>query len=79
MSRVGNSPILIPEGVNVQINPKDVIISGKLGSLTQTYDTISVEKKENQLTRMIAPKQRPLRWARHELHLMHLIRNHSER
>ena len=49
MSRVGNSPILIPEGVNVQINPKDVIISGKLGSLTQTYDTISVEKKENQL------------------------------
>ena len=49
MSRVGNSPILIPEGVNVQINPKDVIISGKLGSLTQTYDTISVEMKENQL------------------------------
>ena len=49
MSRVGNSPILIPEGVNVQINPKDVIISGKLGSLAQTYDTISVEKKENQL------------------------------
>ena len=49
MSRVGNSPILIPEGVNVQINPKDVVISGKLGSLTQTYDTISVEKKENQL------------------------------
>ena len=49
MSRVGNSPILIPEGVNVQINPKDVIISGKLGSLTQTYDTISLEKKENQL------------------------------
>ena len=49
MSRVGNSPILIPEGVNVQINPKDVIISGKLGSLNQTYDTISVEKKENQL------------------------------
>jgi large subunit ribosomal protein L6 len=49
MSRVGNSPILIPEGVNVQINPLDVIISGKLGSLTQTYDTILVEKKENQL------------------------------
>ena len=49
MSRIGNSPILIPEGVNVQINPKDVIISGKLGSLTQTYDTISVEMKENQL------------------------------
>ena len=49
MSRIGNNPILIPDGVNVQINPSEIIISGKLGSLTQRFDTISVEQKENQI------------------------------
>jgi large subunit ribosomal protein L6 len=49
MSRIGNNPILIPDGVNVQINPSEIIISGKLGSLTQSFDTISVEQKENQI------------------------------
>jgi large subunit ribosomal protein L6 len=49
MSRIGNNPILIPDGVNVQINPSEIIVSGKLGSLTQSFDTISVEQKENQI------------------------------
>ena len=49
MSRIGNSPILIPDGVNVQISPDEVIVSGKLGTLNQIYDCVSVEQKENEI------------------------------
>ena len=49
MSRIGNSPILIPDGVNVQINANELVVSGKLGTLTQSYDTISVTQNENVL------------------------------
>ncbi len=49
MSRIGNSPILIPDGVNVQINSDELVVSGKLGTLTQSYDTISVTQNENVL------------------------------
>ena len=49
MSRIGNSPILIPDGVNVQINSGELVVSGKLGTLTQSYDTISVTQNENVL------------------------------
>jgi large subunit ribosomal protein L6 len=49
MSRVGNSPIAIPEGVNVDIKPHELVISGKLGSLTQDYDGVSVSVTENNL------------------------------
>ena len=49
MSRIGNSPILIPDGVNVQINPNELVVSGKLGTLTQSYDTINVTQNDNVL------------------------------
>jgi large subunit ribosomal protein L6 len=49
MSRVGNSPIAIPEGVNVDIKPHELVISGKLGSLTQDYDGVSVSVTDNNL------------------------------
>jgi large subunit ribosomal protein L6 len=49
MSRIGNSPILIPDGVNVQINSDELVVSGKLGTLTQSYDTISVTQNDNVL------------------------------
>ena len=47
MSRVGNNPILIPDGVNVQINPGEVVVSGKLGTMNQSYDCVVVEQKNN--------------------------------
>ena len=55
MSRIGNSPILIPEGVNVQISPDEVIISGKLGTLNQSYDCVSVEQKAVSYTHLTLP------------------------
>ena len=49
MSRVGNNPISVPEGVNIEILEDSIKVSGKLGSLTQDFDGISVSKIEDQL------------------------------
>ena len=49
MSRIGNNPIVVPEGVNVEIHSDYVKVSGKLGTLSQKFDGVSVSKEENQL------------------------------
>ena len=49
MSRIGNNPIVVPEGVNVEIHSDSVKVSGKLGTLSQNFDGVSVAKEENQL------------------------------
>ena len=49
MSRIGNNPISIPEGVSVEIKPTLFSVKGKLGDLSQSYDTVSVEQVENTL------------------------------
>lgn len=49
MSRIGNNPIVVPEGVNVEIHADSVKVSGKLGTLSQNFDGVSVSKDENQL------------------------------
>ena len=46
MSRIGKSPITIPEGVTVTIQPSLITVRGKLGELTQEYDTVTVTEKE---------------------------------
>ena len=49
MSRIGNSPISIPEGVSIEIQPKLLIVKGKLGELSQKFDEITIEKVDNEL------------------------------
>ena len=49
MSRIGNSPITIPEGVSVEIQPNLFTVKGKLGELSQSYDLVSIEQSENTL------------------------------
>ncbi len=45
MSRVGKKPIEIPKGVKVDINGRDIKISGPKGNLsTQIHERISVER-----------------------------------
>jgi large subunit ribosomal protein L6 len=46
MSRVGNNPVAIPEGVSVDIQPGVVIVKGKLGELEQPYDGVTFEQQE---------------------------------
>ena len=40
MSRIGNNPISVPEGVNIEIHEDSIKVSGKLGSLTQDFDGV---------------------------------------
>ena len=49
MSRIGNNPISVPEGVNIEIHEGSIKVSGKLGSSTQDFDGVSVSKVEDQL------------------------------
>ncbi|MGB0790506.1 MAG: 50S ribosomal protein L6 [Flavobacteriaceae bacterium] len=43
MSRIGNNPISIPDGVTVTIADQTITVTGKLGELTQEFDTVSIE------------------------------------
>ena len=50
MSRVGKSPIAIPEGVTVEIQPNVITVKGKLGELSQEYSDVSFDLQDNVLT-----------------------------
>ena len=50
MSRVGNNPVAIPDGVTVDIQADKVIVKGKLGELEQPYDGVSFEQNEGTIT-----------------------------
>ena len=49
MSRVGNSPILIPEGVTVDLKPNHIVVKGKLGELDLIFHDIEVTLKEKNI------------------------------
>jgi large subunit ribosomal protein L6 len=46
MSRIGNNPVAIPEGVTVEINDNVITVKGKLGELTQEFDGVSVKVED---------------------------------
>lgn len=50
MSRIGKMPVVIPSGVDVNINGNTVTVKGPKGTLTQTvHPNIKVEKKDNEI------------------------------
>jgi large subunit ribosomal protein L6 len=46
MSRIGNNPVAIPEGVTVDVKDNLVTVKGKLGELTQPYDTVEIKVED---------------------------------
>ena len=50
MSRIGNSPIKVPEGVNVNLQDRKIIVSGKLGSMEQKFDGVKINFENNLIT-----------------------------
>jgi large subunit ribosomal protein L6 len=46
MSRVGNNPIASPEGVVVDIHSNQITVKGKLGELSQPYDTVTFSQED---------------------------------
>jgi large subunit ribosomal protein L6 len=49
MSRIGKSPVAIPEGVTVEINGNVVTVKGKLGELSQKMDEIAIKNEDGTL------------------------------
>lgn len=55
MSRIGKIPVEVPAGVNVELNGRNVNISGTKGSLELTHNpSVSVEQQENKI--IVSPK-----------------------
>ncbi|MCV6631346.1 MAG: 50S ribosomal protein L6 [Flavobacteriaceae bacterium] len=50
MSRIGNSPISIPEGVTVEVKGNVVTVKGKMGELTQEISGVTVEQEDGTLS-----------------------------
>jgi len=48
MSRIGNNPIAIPEGVTIDIKDNLITVKGKLGELTQEFSGVSVKIEDGQ-------------------------------
>lgn len=57
MSRVGIYPVNIPEGVDLQVNHREIAVKGKLGSLNwQVPADVEFEHKDGQVT--FSPRNR---------------------
>jgi large subunit ribosomal protein L6 len=55
MSRIGNFPIDVPKGVEVQFSPTEVSVKGPLGTLKQRLsDQVKLERVEDQLQFKVA-------------------------
>ncbi|MEP1487053.1 MAG: 50S ribosomal protein L6 [Algibacter sp.] len=49
MSRIGNNPVAIPEGVTVDVKDNVVTVKGKLGELTQSYDSVEIKVEDGNI------------------------------
>ena len=51
MSRIGKKPVVIPNGVTININGSSVVVKGPKGELETTFDSrIGIEIKDSELT-----------------------------
>ena len=46
MSRVGKNPIIIPEGVSVEISDNKIVVKGKLGEIEQEFSDVTININE---------------------------------
>jgi len=46
MSRIGNSPVAIPEGVTVEVNDNVITVKGKMGELTQNFSEVNIKVED---------------------------------
>ena len=44
MSRIGKNPIIIPEGVSVEISESLITVKGKLGEISQEYSNVEISE-----------------------------------
>lgn len=49
MSRIGKSPISIPEGVTITMEDNTITVKGKLGELSQELQEVTVKQEDGQI------------------------------
>ena len=49
MSRIGNNPVAIPEGVTVTVADNTLTVKGALGELTQDFSAVDIKVEEGQV------------------------------
>ncbi len=49
MSRIGNSPVTIPDGVDVKIKGNLITVKGKLGELSQKFEDVEVKQEDGEI------------------------------
>ncbi len=67
MSRIGNSPISIPEGVTVEVNENIVTVKGKLGELSQEFSNVEIKVEDGTLN-ITRPSDSKTHKAKHGLY-----------
>ena len=67
MSRIGNNPISIPEGTQVEVKDNVITVKGKLGELTQEFDEVEIKVEEGQIL-VTRPSESKTHKAKHGLY-----------
>ncbi|MFD0932701.1 50S ribosomal protein L6 [Psychroflexus salinarum] len=67
MSRIGYSPVSIPEGVTVDLTDDTITVKGKLGELKQTFQEITIKIEDNEIT-FERPSDKKTHKAKHGLY-----------
>ncbi|MDY2587494.1 50S ribosomal protein L6 [Winogradskyella aquimaris] len=67
MSRIGKSPITVPEGVTVEIKDNVITAKGKLGELTQTFSDVEITIEDGTIT-LNRPSEKKDHKAKHGLY-----------
>lgn len=49
MSRIGKSPVVIPQGVTVDVKDNLITVKGKLGELSQEYSDVTVKVEDGHI------------------------------
>ncbi|GAB5565700.1 MAG: 50S ribosomal protein L6 [Winogradskyella sp.] len=67
MSRIGKSPITIPDGVTVDVQNNVITVKGKLGELTQDYSDVEITMEDATIT-VARPSDKKDHRAKHGLY-----------
>ena len=80
MSRIGNNPVVIPQGVTVDVKDGVVTVKGKLGELTQSFDSVEVKVEEGNVlvTRSSDTKDQKAKHGLYRALLNNMIKGVSE-
>ena len=67
MSRIGKNPIVIPQGVNVDVKDNIITVKGKLGELTQEFSSVEITIEDGVMT-FDRPSDNKVHKAKHGLY-----------